>query len=115
MKLMKQKKKNEEQDKQEKSGLQETEKTEAGGHREKKVLLKNTVCMLVMLLGIAGAASAGSILTGADLYNTVRNLVFCVLAALAAVFSFQAGRVSGSFFYDEIGRASCRERLCTEV
>lgn len=101
MKLMKQKKKNEEQDKQEKSVLQETEKTEAGGHREKKVLLKNTVCMLVMLLGIAGAASAGSILTGADLYNTVRNLVFCVLAALAAVFSFQAGRVSGSFFYDD--------------
>lgn len=37
----------------------------------------------------------------ADLYSAVRNIVLCTSAAAAAVFSFQAGRLSGGFFYDD--------------
>lgn len=95
---MKQKKKNE---KRAESRPQETGKTTAAGKKKKKVLLKNIGCMLLVLLAAAGAALIGSILTGADLYYTVRNLVLCISPALAAVFSFQAGRISGSFFYDD--------------
>lgn len=37
----------------------------------------------------------------ADLYGMIRNIVLCTSAAAAAVFSFQAGRLSGGFFYDD--------------
>lgn len=36
-----------------------------------------------------------------DLYYTVRNLALCLSVSLATIFSFQAGRVSKSFFYDD--------------
>ena len=35
------------------------------------------------------------------MYGTMRNIVLCTSAAIAAAFSFQAGRLSGSFFYDD--------------
>ena len=74
----------------------------ADGKKQKTViLLKNTGCMLLVLAGIAGAAFLGSLFTGLDLYYTVRNLAFCLSAALAAVFTFQAGRISGNFLYDD--------------
>lgn len=65
------------------------------------MLLRNIGCMLLVLLSISLTAFAGSLFSGADLYYTVRNLALCLSAALPAVFSFQAGRVSGSFFYDD--------------
>ena len=67
----------------------------------KKVLFKNVSCMLLTLLSITLTAFAGSVFVGLDLYYTARNLVFCACAALVTVFSFQAGRISGSFFYDD--------------
>ncbi len=63
--------------------------------------MRNTGCMLLVLAGITCAALVGSLAAGADLYYMVRNLVLCLSVALAAVFSFQAGRVSGGFFYDD--------------
>lgn len=65
------------------------------------MLLKNSFCMLFLLLSIMLAALGGSVFMGADLYYTVRNLALCSCAALATVFSFQAGRISGSFSYDD--------------
>lgn len=43
----------------------------------------------------------GSSIIGESLYYTVRNLALCGVTALTTVFSFQAGRLSGSFFYDD--------------
>lgn len=57
--------------------------------------------MSLVLAGILFATFAGSFFMSEDLYYTVRNLVFCGSAALATVLSFQAGRISGSFFYDD--------------
>lgn len=57
--------------------------------------------MLLILVSIMAAVTAGSFLTGGDVYYIVRNLVLCGTAALATVFSFQAGRLSESFFYDD--------------
>lgn len=62
---------------------------------------RNILCMFFLPAAIAAAAFAGSIFTSADLYETVRNIVLCTSAAVATVFSFQAGRLSGSFFYDD--------------
>ena len=100
---MKQKKKNEKPDRPEKKKTAAAEKNITAGKKKKKVrvVLENIGCMLLVLLSIACAAFIGSLFTGADLYYMVRNLVLCLSAALAAVFSFQAGRVSGSFFYDD--------------
>lgn len=87
-------------DRQEKKGVEEI--IDAGKkNKAKKVLFKNILYMLFVLFGITFAAFAGSLFAGLDLYYTVRNLVFCASAALATVFSFQAGRISGSFFYDD--------------
>ena len=100
---MKQKKRNVEQDKPAKKKAAESEKITAEGKNKENrtVLQKNIVCMLFVILGTGRAVFIGSLYTGVDLYGTVRNLVLCLLAALAAVFSFQAGRISGSFFYDD--------------
>lgn len=57
--------------------------------------------MLLILSGTAGTAFVGSLVIGADLYYLVRNMALCCLTALAVIFSFQAGRLSGSFFYDD--------------
>lgn len=57
--------------------------------------------MLLILFGTAGTAFIGSLVIGADLYYLVRNMALCCLTALAVIFSFQAGRLSGSFFYDD--------------
>lgn len=101
---MKREKKNEEQDKQGKNRRKkEIKETTAVAKRqsEKGILRRNILCMLFLPAGIAVAAFAGSMLTSADLYDTVRNIVLCTSAAIATVFSFQAGRLSGSFFYDD--------------
>lgn len=99
---MKREKKNEEQDKPAKKE-KETGKITATGKKPDagKVLRRNIFCMLLLLTSFITAAWAGSYLIGGDLYNIVRNLVLCSTAALATVFSFQAGRLSGSFFYDD--------------
>lgn len=47
------------------------------------------------------AVLAGSIMSGENLYYTVRNSVLCGSTVLVTVFSFQGGRISGSFFYDD--------------
>lgn len=65
------------------------------------MLRRNILCMLLILISTMVSAWAGSYLTDGDLYHIVRNLVLCGTSALAAVFSFQAGRISGSFFYDD--------------
>lgn len=57
--------------------------------------------MLLIPASIAISAYVGSMLISADLYSAVRNIVLCTSAAAAAVFSFQAGRLSGGFFYDD--------------
>lgn len=57
--------------------------------------------MSLVLAGILLAAFAGSYFISEDLYYTVRNLVFCGSSALVTILSFQAGRISGSFFYDD--------------
>lgn len=57
--------------------------------------------MLLILFSTTVTAFIGSLLTGADLYYMVRNMTLCCLMALAVIFSFQAGRLSGSFFYDD--------------
>lgn len=57
--------------------------------------------MLLIFVSITFAAFAGSYIAGNDLYYIVRNVVLCGVPALVTVFSFQAGRVSGSFFYDD--------------
>lgn len=57
--------------------------------------------MLLSALAIMAVAGLGSLAIGADLYQTVRNLVLCGATVLATIFSFQAGRLSGSFFYDD--------------
>ena len=63
--------------------------------------MKNIGCMLLAVFAITFAAFAGSLYTGADLYYLVRNMVLCSCASLAAVFTFQAGRISGRFLYDD--------------
>lgn len=57
--------------------------------------------MLLIPASIALGAFLGSMIMSADLYGAVRNIVLCTSAAAATVFSFQAGRLSGSFFYDD--------------
>lgn len=100
---MKQKKKNEKSDKQETKKTLVTEKNIAVNKKKSKdrALLKNIGCMLLMPITIALAAFLGSLFSGADLYYMVRNITLCLSAALAVVFSFQAGRVAKSFFYDD--------------
>lgn len=99
---MRQEKKNEGQDRQtgrekkQKKTIAAVKKLSAG-----KVLRRNIFCMLLLLASIMAAAFLGSYMTGEDLYYTVRNLALCGMTALATVFSFQAGRLSGSFFYDD--------------
>ena len=101
---MKREKKNKEQDKQGKK-RQVKKKREIIAVTKKQgemsVLCRNILCMCLLPVSIVAAAFASSLLTSADLYGTVRNLVLCASAALATVFSFQAGRLSGSFFYDD--------------
>jgi len=100
---MKQKKKGEKPDRPEKKRAAEGKKSIAEDRKkpDRKVLLKNAGCMSLVLLGIVCAALIGSLFTEADPYYMVRNLALCLSAALAAVFSFQAGRISGGFFYDD--------------
>lgn len=57
--------------------------------------------MLLIPVCIMLAAFGGSFAAGRDLYYIVRNLVLCGMTALVTVFSFQAGRVSGEFHYDD--------------
>lgn len=57
--------------------------------------------MILIPASIAVTVFLCSMLISADLYSIMRNLVLCVSAALVTVFSFQAGRMSGSFFYDD--------------
>ncbi|MBD5550585.1 MAG: hypothetical protein HDQ96_05325 [Lachnospiraceae bacterium] len=99
---MKREKKNEKQDKPGKT-REKLKKTTVAAKKQstKKILIKNFLCMLLLLAGITLAAYAGSIVMAGDLYYTIRNLVLCCSAALVTVFSFQAGRISGSFFYDD--------------
>lgn len=99
---MKREKINKEQDMQAKVGKKRKKAIViAKKQSAKKVLLRNILCMLLILASIAVPASAGSFLASKDLYNIVRNIVLCTSGALATIFSFQAGRLSGSFFYDD--------------
>lgn len=99
---MKREKKREEQDRQGKREEKLKKTTAAVKKRSlKRVLWRNVFCMLAVLAGILLAAFAGSAVMGEDLYYTVRNLVLCGSTALVTIFSFQGGRVSGSFFYDD--------------
>ena len=102
MKPMKREKKNEKLDRQGKREEQSKKITAVGKkHSTRAVLRRNIFCMLFILTGTAFAAFVGSFAKGDDLYYTVRNLVLSGSAGLATIFSFQAGRVSGSFFYDD--------------
>lgn len=99
---MKREKKNEKQDRQGKREERSKKITAAGKKKSTKgILCKNILCMFAVVLGIVFAAYAGSYVKGDDLYYTVRNLILCGSTALVTVFSFQAGRISGSFFYDD--------------
>lgn len=86
---------------QEEKKLQETGKITAAAKKRKKILLKNIGCMLLILISTASTAFIGSLFTGANLYYLVRNMTLCGLTVLAVIFSFQAGRLSGSFLYDD--------------
>lgn len=66
-----------------------------------RILGRNILCMILVPAAITLAAFMGSLVIAEDLYYTVRNLILCGSAALVTVFSFQAGRISGSFFYDD--------------
>ncbi len=86
-----------------KKSRQRAEEITAGAGKKSimgKPLLKNIICMLCIPVSILLAAFGGGLLMKSDLYQMVRNLVFCMLPGLAAVFSFQAGRVSGDLGYD---------------
>lgn len=68
---------------------------------KKGAIRRNILCMIFLPASIAITAFLGSTLISADLYGMIRNLVLCVSSAFVTVFSFQAGRLSGSFFYDD--------------
>lgn len=97
---MKREKKRKEQDKQGKKKIKENTAV-VKSQETRGVFGRNILCMFFLPTAIAAAAFAGSLLTEADLYGTVRNIVLCTSTAVATVFSFQAGRLSGSFFYDD--------------
>ena len=82
-----------------------TKKKEGTAVSKKKAVTgvhrRNIVCMAFLVTTMAFVSSVGSYVTGADIYNMVRNITLCMAAALATVFSFQAGRLSGSFLYDD--------------
>lgn len=102
MKPMKREKKREKQDRQEKrEGRLKKNTGTAKKQSTKQVLWRNILCMLLMLAWIMLAVLAGSILSGENLYYTVRNAVLCGSTVLVTIFSFQAGRISGGFFYDD--------------
>ena len=64
-------------------------------------MIRNIFCMFLIFAGLMLTAMAGSLLVVEDIYYIVRNIVLCAAAALVTIFSFQAGRLSGSFFYDD--------------
>lgn len=102
MKPMRREKKNEKQDRQGKKEAGSKKIIIVGKRQSKKgIVRRNILCMLLIFASVTFTAFAGSYLAENDLYYTVRNIVLCGAAALATVFSFQAGRVSGSFFYDD--------------
>ena len=100
---MKREKKKEEQDRQGKREERSKKITAATGKKQsaRGVLCRNILCMFLIFASITFAAFAGSYIAGSDLYYIVRNVVLCGVSALVTVFSFQAGRVSGSFLYDD--------------
>lgn len=103
MKPMKREKKKEKQDRQGKREERLKKITAEAGKKQsaRGILCRNILCMLLIFVSITFVAFAGSFIAGNDIYYIVRNVVLCGTAALVTVFSFQAGRVSGSFFYDD--------------
>lgn len=85
--------------------MREKKRKETAAAAEKSgkmiVLRRNILCMICLPVSIAAVSFLGSIFMSADLYGIMKNLVLCVSSALVTVFSFQAGRLSGSFFYDD--------------
>ncbi len=65
------------------------------------ITAKNVVCMFILLVALMAAAAGGCAYFRLDLYYTARNLIMCMTAGLAILFSYQAGRLSGSFSYDD--------------
>ncbi len=69
--------------------------------KDRQTILKNACCMLFVFLATTAAAAIGGWYFHLDLYYMVRNLFLCMTAALVVIFSYQAGRISGSFSYDD--------------
>lgn len=69
--------------------------------RDRRIILKNACCMILIFLSTTAAVAVGSWYFHLDLYYMVRNLFLGITAALVVIFSYQAGRISGSFSYDD--------------
>lgn len=78
-----------------------THKTAETAEEKKHAALINTVCMLGIFLTYTGAVVGGCLYLRLNLYYMVRDIIFCMTAALITIFSYQAGRISGSFSYDD--------------
>lgn len=57
--------------------------------------------MILTVSVICLAAYAGCLFWKIDFYYTVRNVILCLMTGLVVVFSYQAGRISGGFSYDD--------------
>lgn len=69
--------------------------------KKQHVGLKNAACMLMILFLTVGTAYCGCLYFRLDIYHTVKNLILCMTGGLILIFSYQAGRLSGSFSYDD--------------